>query len=604
MPITSPDFQIESLGYQSKVELFGNSFQFRKVETFDYEIYYHDFQGFNSLTIQDQIKEKFKSEYKGDINVKSFSLQNTQSFPSDSIRASKFNVTVEVVNNIAYENLDKEILKNLKDYFKNLLSFKEEITFSKNQNGNREFNQTVSFGIRDNENNLGQNGRKNLAQTIAKEVFESNNNNDYNLQNIIPLNLLNLQEIGQTSEPIDESLYKNYYTETYDLIKNSYSFSRKREILPSNETSKTFTFNNSYSLTMNDNGVIDVTEKVNSFARKMSDFETAKTDLETHYLGAYNRCLEVYNNFHNTQVLLNERSDYDLSIILKNIPTKLLKNYNKQSLTLGYDVTYTSSPETQIDASDSRLEYILSQTIEFNVDPYNKVEATHSFDYTFNKTKEGDYSFYAQMMKNPIHQSSSQSLLQTYYQDNFSSVTTIYPNLKLIKTSASLPNIKTKASVKYNYSNSPIYFVNVQGIEFKIYEVIVDVKKPVDIINEFKIINRETRGNKSVLSYAYQSEKGEISIKMNTTVGKNSKEFFGNGNFTYIGDKPVTEPLFLKDCLVALYKEAGQKFLSNFNNPSFCLNWFISDSSFSFDSTNGTINATINYIYTSKMRTG
>lgn len=588
-------FRTESLGYESSTELFGDSFEFRKIEKFDYEMYYADFVNFDIYQIETEIKNKFKEDYKGDINVKVFSTQNTLQFPSDNIQAAKFNVVVEVVSKIDYEiSLDKELLKKLgteNQFFQNLLNFREEITFSKNENGNRDFNHSVSFGIRDNQNNLGQDGRKALAQNIAESVFDSDNVNDYELDDLLPK--IFLEEITKDEKSLG---YKNYYNETYDLIKNTYSFSRQREILPFKDTQSNITLNNSYSLVMNENGVIEITEKVNSFVRKMFDFENAKSELESHYLDSYSRCNSIYNNFHNDQVLLLNRTEYDSTITLKNIPIKLLKNYNKQSLTLGYSVTYTSSPETKLD--DLGLEYILSQTIEFVVDPYNKVEATHSLDYTLNKTKQPDYSFYSEAMR----LSENASYIQTYYNDNFQTAASIYPTLKLIKKSASLPNIKTKASVKYNYSNSPIYFVNIENITFKVYEVTIDVKKPVDIINEFKVINRDTRENKSVLSYAYQSEQGQVSIKINATIGKNSKEFSPNFNgFTKVGDQDNLE---LKSCLIALYKDAGQRFLSNFDNQSFCLNWFISDSNFTFDSSNGNINAIVNYVYTSKMRNG
>lgn len=575
-----------SLSYELRKEFLANSFEFRKVETFNYEIYSVDFLTLDPKIIQNKIKDEFNSVYKGDIKVKVFSTQNTFQFTSDSIRAARFNVSVEIFNKIDNDSpsLDKQLLIKLRDYSTNILNFKEEINFSKNQNGSREFNHSVSFGIRDNENNLGEAGRKTLAQTIAEQILGTDKINDYNLGEVIPE--IVLEQIS------DDNNYKNYFSETYDLIKNTYSFSKKREILPFGSTTDSSTFNVSHSLTMNDNGIIEVNEKTNFLAKK--DFDQAVSELENFYSNSYSRCLEIFNIFHNSNILLEERlNTVDTNLI--NIPIKLVKNYNKQSLSFEYSVNYSTNPQTK---TFNGLEYIVSETIDFVVDAYNKIEANHSFDYTFNKTKDSNYQNYIQNILIPTKIQSQQDM-ETYYQNMFPASKLVYPNLKLTKSSASLPNIKTKSTLRYTYSNNPTYFVEVNGIVFKIYEVTVDIKKPTDIVNEYKIINRTSRNNKAVLSYAYQSEKGEIQIKINATVGKNSKNFFGNGNFEKIGDQ---DNLALKDCLISIYKDAGQKFLSNFNAASVCFNWFISDSNFSFDSDNGTINAVITYLYTSKLR--
>lgn len=568
-----------TLGYELKKEFLSNSLMFREVELFNYDIYSADFSTFDPSKIQDQIKNEFKTTYEGDINVKVFSTQNALQYPTDSIRASRFNVSVEIVKNIS-DLPDEDLLQKIINNGKNLLNFKEELTFSKNQNGNREFNHTVSFNIRDEKDSLGATGRKSLAQSIATQILGTDQNDEYELSYAVPS--IVLKEIG------DSSKYKNYFNESYDFYKNSYSFARRREILPS-DADLSMTFNVSHSLIMNENGVIDVNEKVNSLAKV--DFDQAVPFLENYYLNSYDRCLTVFQTFHNSDILLNQRPISD-EYSLINIPTKLIKNYNKQSLSLGYEVTYTNNPETKNDGT------IVSQIIEFSVNAYNKVEASHTFEYTINKTKNSDYSYYVTELMLPS-QVESEGYMQTYYEDMFIEAASSYPLLKLIKSSASLPNIKTRASVKYSYSNSPIYFVNVNGLEFNIYEVSIDVKKPIDIVNEYKIINRPSKQNKSVLSYAYQSEKGEVQIRISAIVGKNSRQFYEDGNFSYIGEN---NDLLLSSCLQALYKDAGQRFLSYLNTPSASCNWFISSSDFSFDSENGSINASVNYVYTLKRR--
>ena len=184
----------------------------------------------------------------------------------------------------------------------------------------------------------------------------------------------------------------------------------------------------------------------------------------------------------------------------------------------------------------------------------------------------------------------------------FRSISSTYPNLNLTKAELTFPNIKTKSSAKFYYSNNPTYFVTTNGQTFLILDYTVDKKLPPDIISEYKIVNRTVKNNKSVLSYNYQSEKGVISIKIKANIGRNSRQFYpdGTGTFATVGKEYDGQ---LVDFLKALYKFGGQVFLNQFNYPTVAFNWFISDSNYSFDS-EGLINVNIDYVYTLKKRNG
>lgn len=562
-----------TLGYERKKEfLGGNSLYFRDVEIFNYEIYAADFQTFNPDEIQNLILSEFSEKYAGDISVKIFQTNNTLQYPSDSIRASKFTVNVEI-----FKNLDPEgegITKIVLQRGKKLLNFREEIAISKNENGNRDFTHSFSFGVRDDEgenvdylNNYidKQTSNKNTAKEIASQIFEEYEYDQYT--SILP-------------ELINISNFKTYYTETYDLIKNSYSFSRKREISPFklNSNTDSSNYNLNHSITMAENGVVEVNEKATMLS--FNDFDLSKSELDSLYTDSFTRCQNIFNSIGpepNSAIL-----------ILKDTPIKLIKNYNKQSLSLGYDVTYSNSPEVNEDG------LIISQIIDFNINEYNKVEATHTYDYTLNKFLH-DYDYF--LSNHMDKESESFNTMSDYYFDLYPNIESIFPKFSLIKTSVDLPNIKTKASLKYSYSNDPTYFVTIDGIEFKIFNVSVNKKLPTDIINEYKIINRSTRKNRAVLSYSYQNVKGELEIKITANVGKNSDQFYLGGDFLNIGEnknKTITQ------IMDKIYQYAGILFLNNFPESVNVFNWFISDSSFSFDS-EGIINATINYNYSLKL---
>lgn len=584
-----------TLGYELKKDFFANSFAFRELETFNYDIYSVDFSGCSALEIQKQIQKDFSGNYSGDINVKVFNTANALQYPSDSIRAARYTVNVEIAKSLTLSSLTGQFPELQSNYYtgidasfwanngRNLLDFREDYTFGLNTNGNKEFNHTLSFSLRTGSGDfLSQSGRKNYAQQIANLIFNQDKNTSFG---VLVLN-------NEASGVADSSLFRNYYNETYDYFKNSYSFSRRREQLPFSGANTVFNINQ--TLTMSENGIIDVTEKASTLGK--ISFASAKNDLENTLSQSYNRCTGFYSKFYNTGILLQDFQYKDnlpsAFLPLINTPVKLIKNYDANVLTANYEVTYTNNPQFSGDGS------ITSQSVEFNIDPFNRVEASHSYDYTLNKITNNSNYFITGLFKNTTGE--SPSLMFDYYTGIYSNIYSIYPNLNLTKTSANFPNIKTKASVKFSYSNNPTYFVTINGKQFKIFDVVIDKKIPTDIVNEYKIINRTTKDKKSVLSYAYQTERGDIQIKISANVGKYSKQFYtdGVGDFLLIG----TDYSFkFSEYLEAIYKFAGQKFLDHFGQPMSAFNWFIADSNYSLDS-EGVINASITYTYTLKKR--
>ena len=578
-----------TLGYSLKRDFLANAIAFRDVETFNYEIYSVDFAGMSANTIQNQIKNQFSSVYSGDIHVSVFDTQNSYSYPSDSIRASKFNVVVEIkkpVSNLStvfpelsgnyYQGLDSAFWTNNGQY---LLDFKESFTFATNANGNREFNHDISFGLQTGW--AGSDtvlGRRTFSQNLASGIFANDKNTTFGLYTMV----------GQAASVSDSGQFRNYYNESYDLIKNTYGFSRKREILPFSDTN--IILNLSNSISMNENGLIDVSEKATTQGK--IDFPLAKTSLDSYLASSYSRCQNVYNEFYNTGIIIGDTVylsgglTYPSVLPLINTPVKTVKFYDSRSLSANYDVSYTNNPNYSGDAT------MTSQSIEFNIDAFNKVEATHSFDFTVNKVIH-DSSYFSTLMNNVT--GSSPTTISNYYSTiPFSSVKAMYPNINLVKNSASLPNIKTKSSVKFLYSNNPSYFLTVNGVQFRIFDYTVEETKPVDIVQEYKIINRPTK--KSILSYAYQTEKGQISINFKISLGKDSSQFYPD----YVGNFAATNAS-LQTKMQAVYKFGGQLFLTKFNYPIVALNWFISDSRFSLDS-DGDLGVQLNYTYTLKKR--
>lgn len=579
-----------TLGYSLKRDFLANSIAFREVETFNYEIYSVDFSGLSANTIQSQIKNQFLGIYSGDVQVSVFNTQNSYQFPSDSIRASKFNVTVEIKKPVVslstmFPELASSYYKGIDSSFwttngKYLLDFKESYSFATNQNGNREFNHDLAFGLQTGfANSSTQSGRKSFAQSLASGIFASDKDTSFGIATMA----------GAVSSLADSGQFRNYYNESYDLIKNSYGFSRKREILPFDGSNSVFNLNN--AINMNVDGTIDVSEKAT--VQGKIDFSSTKSNLDYYLTSSYGRCSGVYSKFYNTGIILGDSiySGNGLTnsnlLPLVNTPTKTVKTYDSRSLAATYEVVYTNNPSFMPSG------VVVSQDIEFNIDSYNKVEATHSYDFLVNRVKYGA-SFFLDLMNSVTGR--SPSTIDDYYSSSaFSEVKSQYPEINLVKTSASWPNIKPKASVRLSYSNNPSYFLNVYGVDFRILDYTVEQTRPVDVVNEYKVINRPTK--KSVLSYGYQTEKGQVSVNIKASLGKQSHQFAPDG----VGDFSSINGLTLIDYLQAIYKFAGQTFLSKFGFPTMAFNWFISDSKYSFDS-DGNLSVQLTYVYTLKKR--
>lgn len=577
-----------TLGYSLRREFLANAIALREVETYNYEIYSVDFAGLSANTIQTQIKNQFSQIYSGDINVTLFNSQNDFSFPSDSIRAAKFGVTVEIrkpVQNLSgmfpelgsgwYSGLNSVFFSGYGSY---LMDFRENFAFATNTNGNREFSHDIAFGLKTGwSGDSSTTGRKGYAQTIASGIFAQDQNTTLGIVTMA----------GQTSLIANPSNCRNYFTESYDLMKNTYSFGRKREWLPSSGTNATVNLSN--AVNMNTDGTTEVSEKA-SFLGNV-DYPSAKTNLETYLSGSYGRCSGIYSKLYTSGIIVQDLQYSGIwtgLLPLINTPLKTIKTYNSNELTAGYDVTYTNNPTFTGNSAS------ITQTFEFEIDGYDLVNASHTFDIVASRIVNN--SGYALTLMNAVT-GNSPSVMAGYYSGYFPTAATEFPNFNLTRANVMWPNLQTKSSAKFSYSNNPTYFVTYNGVQFNVVDYTVSDKRPTDIVSEYKVVNRPTK--KSVLSYGYQTEKGEITVNIKTVVGKNSNVFYpdGIGSFGNVG----VNALPVSGYLPAIYQLGGQVFMSKFNYPTTALNWFISDSKVIVDS-DCNINASLTYTYTLKKR--
>ena len=544
------------LSYRLSKEFYGQAaIPTRELETFTYEIYSSDLSGLSPTTIQNNIQSQFTG-YSGNVNVKVLQAPGDYFFPNDSIRTAKFNVNVElrrIPSNISgYSELNTPYYTGFGPNFfianaNNIINLKESFNFQQGQNGHQNFEHSFSFEL--------ISGGRPAAAAIASGLFSTDDATTFGIsvfQNgITGANTANVQ---------------NYFTESYDLIKNVYSFSKKRDFYP--DDAGTYNYNLVNTFNLKENGIFDVSEKC-ELQGKIS-FSQAQNGLNIIYAGAYTRCQELYEVYQDAIGGFNSISD--LSIL----PSKIIKEYNIPELLATYNVTYTNNPLYQNNAS------IVEEIIELDVTKRNVVSITDHYNILFNRRDINSVSPHILIQ---IAAAESPIIAQTYYSTSYL-YNSLWP-LNQIKYNLTWPSYAgNKATFNASYNNNPIYFVNVNGVNFNSLEYKIENTQPVSIVTEYKVIDRPNK--MSVLSYAFQNEKGQVSINFTADIGRLTNEWSTGfrqdvPQFTY-----------------ALYLYAIELFLAQFNNMiPLSFNYYLDNISYSFNE-EGILSFNTSFVYTLK----
>jgi hypothetical protein len=556
MAITLNGITTGLLGYSLRSEFLGNGLFYREVEVFDYEIFAtpSSLTGINTYAdIEGHIKASF-ALYSGDINVKVLESPAEYVFPNDHIRVGKFNVQVEVrrlptnltgsnpeITGNYYKGLDQNFFLN---YSTILNNFSEEFTLETDENGSKVFGHNVSF--------LLQSGGKETATALASGLFSNDKDTTFGISSLVNA------EIANTGTHV------NYYTETYDLVRNSFSFNKRRTILPT--SGATYTYNLNHSLDFKTDGIIDVTERGN-FQGRLT-FDQAKAGLDSMYPNAFGRCNGVYTTYKD----FSAGTTVGDSLISFAVSSN--KTFNKPTLSADYEVTYTNNPNI---VNSGSLEKILE--VELTDNRYTNINHTFNFVYLRNPV-------YPNMDVDYIPQLTSAETTSPTEVSNFYTNSIFYnpawPNMNRVRLVANTPNRKKNFSISFSYTNNPIYLITIDGVTYRILEYKTTDTKPVDIINEYKIINRPTK--KSVINYAYQTEKGAKSISLTAKIAR-------SGNV-------ITSPRSdLSANIVSLYKFAVGKLMETFVGTTvLSLTYFLSDIKYGVTSDNEiTVDLTVTY---------
>lgn len=550
-------------GYSLKKEMLADALMYREVQTFSYEVYSLDMVNMSPATVHSRMLNEFSNRYSGDINVKVFSIPTDYFFPNDSVRVAKYNVEVQVrsvpalstwfpeLNSTYYKGLDTAFFTS---YGASILDLKEGFDFEVGDNGTHTFSHNVSFGL--------ITGSKAAASGVAQAIFGQDKDTTFGI-NVM---------IGEITELANTGLVQNYYTETYDTIRGQYSFSRKREVLPSGAAA--YSINMQHVLDLKEDGIVEVSEKGN--VKGKLNFAGAQAGAENQLSQAYGRCNTIFQTY---APIANPFTP--ISNALVQTPHKITRMFNRPALAVDYEVSYTNSP---LFASDGTT---TEETFDLNDVEIGIVDCKHTFNFTRNKRVTADNKF-EQMIANAI--ASSPATVDAYFAVYYPSGPT-WP-MHLVKREFSWPvRDSNGARVLMQYNNHPKYFVSLNGLGFYTLEHKVQFTMPVDITTEYKVINRPSK--MSLINYAYQTEKGKVVITVDAGIGRKSDEFVNNNFRTDLGGY-----------LNAMYQFAVQQFFLSFKITPLAFTYYLSDVKYTYNSDNGALQLTTSFDYTVKRYVG
>lgn len=561
MSVTHKGYFTGLLGYSVKRDYLGE-FTFRNTETYNYEIIVTDTENVQNAStfINGQLQALFATQ-SGDINIKTVRIPHSINLGEDQTRTAKYQSTVEVRSAFDFNTCYSEfgtarysgVSSFLASSYQNLENFNESFSFENRDNGEKTSTHQVSFSLRT--------GTKSQAQNYASGLLTD----DYKIPFGISCFPNALADYGQ-----DASSY-NIYSETYDMARNSFSFEKRKNILPT--TGSLYTYELKHTISLGEDGFTTVSEDLNIKGKK--SFENALNGLST-LSDSYTRCSSA----------LSQYSGWVGTGTLNNIAQTNRLVYNRPSLSISCNTEYSANP-TFKNGYYEDISISIAQE-ENNIINVNEKHSINTVGKMFS-VGEGQVTG---IFKNL--ESASLGYSQSYYNQVPASIRQ-GRTLTLLNSSFSSEIRNRRHSAEFKYSNNPIYVTSLYNsslgqnvTNFKSVEVSVNDKLPEDEYNEYIIINRPSKT--SAVTYSYQSVPGSRSANVRAIISRPS------GNMLVTPYLPANE-------VSALYELARKKILERFiNSDTTYYNYYLDNLGYSFAS-NNEINLDASIVYTFKKRT-
>ena len=427
------------LGYSLKRDYSGDALNWRNIETFNLEVIITDLansnnihagtgKNFLSTYILDQVANKLKVD-KNNTSIKSIEVPaSAEALTENQIQAGKYIVTAEVKSKIDDATLLAQhpelneatgaesgkfyVVKDaIHQYTSEIVSINETFDFQDKENGGGEFSHNVDVTLKrpdhckqcednawqtavDANNNgfaneaacrtyfacpasKGTSSTKTIATAIANTLFSHDFQNTYFGHNAFDGALQNFGLTGVTAN-------KHYFTETYDNVKNTFSFSKKMAILSEAASQQGVTIDAKFSIDFGRDGRVTVSQTLDLKSRN-GNWSQLEAAVLAEKNSAYSNC-SAHLGYYNKEIA-GRGSTNSVAATLATTPITQTIIWDKH----GLKATLTSQFSNDIQVSP--LSLIMGQgaqfleTVDLSKDQRGVVTATYNITLTSHAPK-------------------------------------------------------------------------------------------------------------------------------------------------------------------------------------------------------------------------
>ena len=269
-----------------------------------------------------------------------YSFPTSVNFDENSVRFTKFTITLEVFkddssNTFAAENLPS-VYSNTTNLWYKLRDFSESFNFTLQDDGNFLASHRLSFGI-DNIDKDSETTVVTDARDIANTFFALGLDSLSSIRSFYSSTSFQISNTDYGSSLIDQ---------TVDLINYNFSYSKQYTVFSDNSSTTTETLLT--DVVFNAEGVIEVVER-GRIKGKGSSFAAARANaiskLDSNLSSAYARCNNVFNRYFSNDYSKFKRilPKYNALDTLKSNPISITKDLTETQPEIGYEIRFTTN---------------------------------------------------------------------------------------------------------------------------------------------------------------------------------------------------------------------------------------------------------------------
>ncbi len=269
-----------------------------------------------------------------------YSFPTSVNFDENSVRFTKFTITLEVFkddssNAFAAENLPS-VYNNATNLWYKLRDFSESFNFTLQDDGNFLASHRLSFGI-DNIDKDSETTVVTDARDIANTFFALGLDSLSSIRSFYSSTSFQISNTDYGSSLIDQ---------TVDLINYNFSYSKQYTVFSDNSSTTTETLLT--DVVFNAEGVIEVVER-GRIKGKGSSFAVARANaiskLNSNLSSAYARCNNVFNRYFSNDYSKFKRilPKYNALDTLRSNPISITKDLTETQPEIGYEIRFTTN---------------------------------------------------------------------------------------------------------------------------------------------------------------------------------------------------------------------------------------------------------------------